>query len=122
MECLMQNQMHARFLSANQQLRDFLRRAEALAKKRGTVSQEELKTISRCLLNLSAEVGDASRSETLDTTLQAEIAEYVKNLKAFVSALEKIRSAMVARRVQTEAAKRRTDGLQSWIEPHPQTT
>jgi hypothetical protein len=101
MECLMENQMHARFLFANQELRDFRRRAEGLVKKRGTVTEEELKTISQCLLNLSPEVGDASRSETLDSNLQSEIAEYVRNLKAFLGALERVRSIMLTRRISS---------------------
>jgi hypothetical protein len=122
MECLMENQTHARFLSANQELRDFLRRAERLVKKRGTASEEELKTISQCLLNLSPEVGDASRSETLDTGLQSEIAEYVKNLKALLGALEKVRNVMLARHVELEASKPRRRGPQGWRNLHPQVT
>jgi len=61
----MEHQTHARFFSANQELRDFLRRAECLAHGIGTVTEEDLKTISLRLLNLAPEVGDASRSETL---------------------------------------------------------
>src|SRR5882762_2994385 len=111
---MMEKQTHGRFFSANQELRDFLRRAEGLVKKRGTVSEEELETISQCLLNLSPEVGDASRSETLDASLQREIEEYVKNLKAFLGALEKVRSLMLARREQLKAAKGQTGGLHGW--------
>ena len=118
----MENQTHERFFSANQELRDFLRRAEVLVKKRGTVSDEELETISQCLLNLSPGVGDASRSETLDTGLQGEIAEYVKNLKAFLGALEKVRSIKLARRAQLKAPKGQTVGLHGWIHVRPQTT
>jgi hypothetical protein len=118
----MENKTHERFFSATQQLRDFLRRAEVLVKKRGTVSDEELETILQCLLNLSPGVGDASRSEKLDTGLQREIAEYVKNLKAFLGALEKVRSIMLARRAQLKAAKGQTGGLHGWVHPRPQTT
>jgi hypothetical protein len=118
----MENQTHGRFFLANQELRDFLRRAEVLAKKRGTVSDEELETISQCLLNLSPGVGDAARGETLDSGLQGEIAEYVKNLKAFLGALEKVRSIMLARRAQLKAPKGQTAGLHGWIHVRPQTT
>ena len=118
----MENKTHERFFSANQELRDFLRRAEVLVKKRGIVSDEELETISQCLLNLSAGVGDASRSEKLDTGLQGEIAEYVKNLKAFLGALEKVRSIMLARRAQLKAAKGQTGALHGWGHVRPQTT
>lgn len=118
----MENQTHERFCSANQLLLDYLRRAEVLAKKRGTVSDEELETLSQCLLNLSPEVGDASRSEMLDSSLQREIAEYVKNLKAFLAALEKVRSIMLVRREQLKAAKGKTNGLHGWVHVRPQTT
>jgi len=118
----MENQTHGRFSLANQELRDFLRRAEVLVRKRGTVSDEELQTISQCLLNLSPGVGDASRSETLDTGLQGEIAEYVRNLKAFLGALEKVRSIKLARRAQLKAPNGQTSGLHGWIHVRPQST
>ena len=112
----MENQTHARFLSANQELRDFLRRAEGMANKAGTVSEEDLEKISLRLMNLGPEVGDASRSETLDAGLLSEVAEYVKNLKALQSALEKVRGVMLARRARLESKKRRPDGLQGWFD------
>ena len=112
----MENQTHARFLSANQELRDFLRRAEGMANKAGTVSEEDLEKISLRLMNLGPEVGDASRSETLDTGLLNEVAEYVKNLRALQSALEKVRGVIPARRARAKSDKRRTDGLQGWFD------
>jgi hypothetical protein len=118
----MENQTHERFFSANQELRNFLRRAQGLVKRREIVSEEELDTISQCHQNLSPEVGDASRSGTLDASLQGEIAEYVRNLRALQGALEKARSVMLARRMQLEAKKRRTDGPQGWVHVRPQTT
>jgi hypothetical protein len=110
MECRMENQTHARFLSANQKLRDFLRRAESLATKSGTMTERELKQFSLRQMAIAPEIGDASRGETLDTSLQQEIAEYVKNLRALQGALEKVRCVMQTRRVQLEAKKRRTEG------------
>jgi len=86
MDRWMKNQTHTRFLSANQKLRDFLRRAEGLATKSGTVTEKDLKQFSMRLMTLAPEIGDASRSETLDTSLQHEIAEYVKNLRALQGA------------------------------------
>jgi hypothetical protein len=99
----MEDQTHARFLSANRKLHDFLRRAESLANNSGTVTERDLKQFSLRLMTLGPEIGDASRSETLDTHLLQEIAEYVKNLSALQGALENVRSVMLARRVQAEA-------------------
>src|ERR1700704_3671833 len=122
MERWMKNQTHTRFLSANQKLRDFLRRAEGLATKSGTVTEKDLKQFSLRLMTLAPEIGDASRSETLDTSLQHEIAEYVKNLRALQGALEKVRCAMLARPVQLAAAKCHMDRLQGWVDLDPETT
>jgi chromosome segregation ATPase len=114
--------MHARFLSANEELRDFLRRVEHLTNGNGTVSEDDLQQISQRLLNLAPEIGDASRSETLDTGLELEIAEYVKNLRALQGALERVRSLMRARRAQLESAKGHKNGLQSWVNAYHETT
>jgi septal ring factor EnvC (AmiA/AmiB activator) len=122
MEFSMVNQTHARFLSANQELRDFLRRAEGLANKSGTVTERDLKNVSLPLMTLAPEIGDAARSETLDASLQQEIAEYVKNLRALQGALEKVRCVLLARRAQLKAANLHTDGLQRWADLHPQIT
>jgi hypothetical protein len=122
MEHWMKNQTHARFQSANQKLRDFLRRAEGLATKSGTVTERDLKQFSLRFITLAPEIGDASRSATLDTSLQQEIAEYVKNLRALQGALEKVRCVMLARQVQLGAAKGRMDRLQGWVDLDPQTT
>ncbi len=118
----MDNPVHARFLSANQELREFLRRAEGLANGTATVTEDDLARVSLRLANLAPEIGDASRSETLNADLQDEIGEYVKNLRSLQGALEKIRCVMLARRVQLEAAKRHIDGLQSWVSAYQQTT
>jgi len=118
----MKNQTHARFQSANQKLRDFLRRAEGLATKSGTVTERDLKQFSLRFITLAPEIGDASRSATLDTSLQQEIAEYVKNLRALQGALENVRCVMLARQVQLGAAKGRMDRLQGWVDLDPQTT
>src|SRR6267154_5239902 len=122
MDRWMKNQTHARFQSANQKLRDFLRRAEGLASKSGTVTERDLKQFSLRFITLAPEIGDASRSATLDTSLQQEIAEYVKNLRALQGALKKVRCVMLARQVQLGAAKGRMDRLQGWVDLDPQTT
>src|SRR5271165_3474339 len=88
LECPMKHQKHARFLSANQELRGFLRRAEGLANKAGKVTEEDLELISLRLTNVAPEIGDASRCETLDTALRSEVAEYVKNFKALQGVVE----------------------------------
>ena len=103
-ESLMEIQPHARFLSANQELRDFLRLAEGLASQPGAVFERQLKTISMRLVNAPPGVGDAARSETLDAGLRSEIAEYVKNLRALMNTLKRARGLAVARRVHLETA------------------
>jgi hypothetical protein len=105
----MEKQKHARFRSANQELRGFLRQAEGLAKKTGTVTAAELETISLSLTNVAPEIGDASRSETLDLTLQSEVGEYVKNLSALQTTVENVRSHVLARRVEWMLKVRFTD-------------
>src|ERR1700682_1193979 len=116
MEFPMENQTNARFLAANQELRDFLRQLVCLANGVGKVADEDVEKISLRLMNLGPEVGDASRSETLDTGLLNEVAEYVKNVRALQSALEKVRGVIPARRARAKSDKRRTDGLQGWFD------
>jgi hypothetical protein len=118
----MQNQLHARFLLANQTLRDFLRRAQGLPNERRAVTEEELKIISARLITLAPEVGDAARGETLDAGLQVDIAEYVKNLGALLSTLEKIRNVTQARRMHWETGKQHTDEPRIGVDLCPQTT
>ena len=113
---------HVRFLAANQELRVFLARVEAQANGTGTVTACYLQVLARRLQNTAPEVGDASRSETLDSGLQLELAEYVRNLRALQAGLERVRYVMFARRAQTEAARLRMDGLQGWVNAYRQTT
>jgi hypothetical protein len=122
MERMMDRHKHERFLSANQELRDFLGRVEHLVKGTGTVTDGDLKSLSQRLSNLAPEIGDASRSETLDADLRMEVAEYVKNLRALQTALEKVRCIMLSRKFQLESAKRHLHGLQGWVNAYSQTT
>src|ERR1700685_337812 len=122
MERLMDQHKHERFLCANQGLRDFLRRVENLVKGTGTITDGDLRVLSRRLSTLAPEVGDASRSETLDADLRNEVAEYVKNLRALQTALEKVRCIMLARKLQLEGARRHLHGLQGWVNAYSQTT
>lgn len=118
----MENQTQVHFRSANQVLRDFLRRVECLANGTITMSEDDLQKGAERLFNLAPEIGDASRSETLNAALQGEIKEYVRNFRALQGALEKVRCIMLARRALFEPAKRHIDGLQSWVDAHDQTT
>jgi hypothetical protein len=118
----MEDQMHARFLSANEELRDFLRRVEHLTNGTGAVSEDDLQNTAQRPLNIAPEIGDASRSETLNAGLQLEIAEHVKNLRALQGALERVGSLMRARRAQLESAKGHKNGLQSWVNACHETT
>ncbi len=100
--------------SANDELRDFLRQAEDLANETGMIREGDVSALSMRLSNCVPEVGDASRGETLDSGLRIEIAEYVKNLRALQSTLEKVHSVILIRKLQMEAAKRRLDKLPAW--------
>lgn len=81
---------HERFVAANCELRGFLQQTERLADGSGTMPEQDLEKVRARLLNLTAEVGDAARSETLDTDLRSEFAEYVDNLRALQTAIETI--------------------------------
>lgn len=122
MECVMDKHKHERFLAANKELRDFLCRVENLVKGTGTITDGDLKALSRRLSTLAPEVGDASRGETLDADLRDEVAEYVKNLRALQTALEKVHCIMLARKLQLEGAKRHLYGFQEWVHAYSQTT
>lgn len=117
----MERAKHKRFFAANQELRDFLRRAEGLASWSDTVSEDELKAIWLRLLELAPEVEDASGCATLDAELQEEIAAYVKNLRALQQAVETIRCVMLARHTELLAAKRHLHGLAGWAQAYQQT-
>ena|ERR1700687_1165654 len=118
----MDSSTHERFLSANDELRNFLQRVEGLATGTCLISEDDLQALSRRLANLAPEVGDAARSETLDAGSRNEVAEYVKNLRALQTALETVRCFMLARKIQLEAEHRRINGLQGWVNAYRQTT
>jgi hypothetical protein len=122
MERLMDQSNHERFLLANQGLREFLLRVENLATGNDTITDRDLRTLSERLSTLAPEVGDASRSETLDAGLRSEVAEYVKNLRALQIALEKVRCIMLARKYQLDSTKRHLHGMQAWVNAYNQTT
>ncbi len=103
---------HERFIAGNQELREILRRAEGVGSADGRVTEEDLTAIGVRLQNLTPEVGDASRSETLDVRSLGEVAEYVKNLRTLQQAIEKIRSAPADRRARSEPARRNGSSIQ----------
>lgn len=118
----MEPKKHERFLAANEELRDFLRRAEGLADGTTTISPGDLKSLSLRLSNLAPEVGDASQSETLDAGLRSEVAEYVNNLRALQISLEKVRCVMLTRKMQLENERSHLEGVQDWVSAYHQTT
>jgi hypothetical protein len=122
MQCLMEKQTHPRFLSANQELRSALQRLESVANGTETVTDKDLNNISVRLMTVAPQVGDASRSETLDGDLQYEVAEYVKNIGALQGAMKKVCCVRMATRVHIDAEKRSADGLPNWIDGHEQAT
>jgi hypothetical protein len=105
---------YERFAAANDELRGFLRRVDGLTNGTESVSDGDLRSVSQRIANLGPEVGDASRGATLDEPLQQEIAEYVRNLRALQSALERVRWVMLARKVQFE--KRHVEGVKDWVD------
>ena len=118
----MEHQKHERFAIANDELSGFLRRADGLATGAESITEGELQSLSERLSTLAPEVGDASRGEALDEGLQDEIAEYVKNFRAFQTALERVRYLMLARKMYLESAKRPLNGAQGWVNAVSQTT
>jgi hypothetical protein len=95
---------HERCVAGNKELRDILRRAEALVNRTGGATQEDLKAILARLLDRAPEIGDASHSETLDARLLEEVAEYVRNFNALQQVIVRIRSALTNRRAPSKAA------------------
>ena len=118
----MGNQKHERFIVANHELGELLRRVDGLARGTESITEGDLEYLSRRLSMLAPMVGDASRGETLDASLQNEIATYVKNLRALQVALEKVRCIMLARKAQMDIAKRHLHGVQAWVDAYNQTT
>jgi hypothetical protein len=121
MERVMKHPNHDGFAAANEELRGFLRRVDGLALGTESVSEGDLKSVSQRIANLDPHVGEAARGEVLDTRLQLEIAEYVRNLRALQMALEKVRCVMLARKVQLESAKRHVEGVKGLVEAYNHT-
>jgi uncharacterized protein YigA (DUF484 family) len=117
----MDYQRHERFAAANQELSQFLRRVDGLATGTESITERDLQALSQRISTLAPEVGDASRGAALDGEIQEEIAEYVTNLRALQSALEKVRCVMLARKLQLDGAKRHLNGLQKWVDAYSQT-
>jgi predicted nucleic acid-binding Zn-ribbon protein len=118
----MERQKHERFQSANQELRTFLIRVDGLVAGTCSITEKDLQSLSQRMSSVAPEVGDASRGETLDAGLQSEIAEYVKNLRALQTALEKIRCFMLAHKLEIESDRRHLEGLHGWVTAYHQTT
>jgi hypothetical protein len=116
-----QDLKHERFVAANEELRGFLRRVDGLANGTQSVSEGDLRSVSQRIANLAPEVGDASRGAALDEEVREEIAEYVRNLRALQTALEKVRCVMLARKVQIESAKRHVESVKGWVDAYTHT-
>jgi hypothetical protein len=110
-----------RFLSANRELRNFLERLDAMVHGTGEVGPGELRAIGRLLEIMSPEIGEASHAVSADAALQAQIQEYVGNLRALQASLERVRCVMFARLTQIDAARQHMDGLQGWANAYRQT-
>jgi hypothetical protein len=110
-----------RFLSANRELRNFLEQVDALARGTSDVGPGELRAIGRLLETMAPEIGEISPAVSLDAVLEAQIREYVGNLRALQAALEQVRCVMFARLTRIEAARQHMDGLQGWANAYRQT-
>src|SRR5258708_35926334 len=122
MERLMECLIHERFLSANQELIDFLHQVDGLTNGTSSITEKDLRSLSERISSLAPDVGDASRGETLDAGLQQEIAEYVKNLRPLQAALEKVNCFMLARKMQLKDEKRHLPSLQRLVKLYRHTT
>jgi len=109
------------FVSANEELRDFLGRVECLVGGTGMITERDLRILSQYLAQLAPEVGNAAHDETLDASVRNEITQYVNNLRALQPALEKVRCFMLARKMQLETSKRHLNGVQGWVNAYNQT-
>jgi hypothetical protein len=118
----MEHRKHERFALANEEMSQFLRKVDDLANGTDSNTERDLQSLWQRLSTLAPEVGDASRGEELDQSLQYEIATYVKNLLALQSALKKVPCIMMSRKVQQENAKRHLYDLQGWVNAYNQTT
>jgi hypothetical protein len=112
---------HERFLAGNEELRQLLRRANGVSNADGRATEADLLAIQARLQNLTPAIGDASRGETLDARLLGEVAEYINNLRALQTTIERIRNAPVDRRAPSENPKRQVESLESWLHEQLQT-
>ncbi len=110
-----------RFLSANRELRVFLERVEALVHGTGDIGADELRALGRLLEAVAPEIGKASRDGSTDAVVQAQIEEYIGNLRALQACLEQVRCVMFARLAHIDAARQHINGLQGWVNAYRQT-
>ncbi len=82
--------MHDRAVLANKELHNLVQRIQERAWGTSIVSREDFEAFLLRLLNMPAEVGDAARSEILDSNLQIEIGEYVTSLRVLMALSESI--------------------------------
>jgi hypothetical protein len=102
---MLEQHKHQRFLSANEELRGFMRQAESAANGTSLISWGDFQRLTHCLSLRTCSIGEASRMETLDSDLQGEIAEYVSNFGALQASLEKLRRVMLGRQVQLQLTR-----------------
>ena len=88
-----------RLSAANDELRSFLHRASGDANLMESLTEGDLRAVSSRLSTVPSAVGEAFRSATLNSDLQQEIAEYVHNLRALQTMLEKMHLLTLARKL-----------------------
>lgn len=112
---------HDRFLSANRELRNFLERVDALVHGTSDVGVDELRALGCLLEAMAPEMGEASLAVSVDTVLQAQIQEYIGNLRELQASLEQVRCVMFARLAQIDSARQHIDGFRGWVDAYRQT-
>jgi hypothetical protein len=110
-----------RFVSANRELRSFLRRVDELVHGTSDVDAAELRAVSCLLESMAPEIGETSSAAPIDSGLQTQVQEYISNLRTLQASLEQVRCVMFARLAQIDAARQHMNGLQSWTNAYRQT-
>ncbi len=67
------------------------------------------------LLSLAPEVEESLRREPVARNSEDEVAKYVANLRILRRTIEKIRCAMLARRMELDTARLHLDRLQGFV-------
>ena len=116
----MLNDARNRLISANHELRAFLKRVEGLVQGRGDIGADDLRALGAVLRSVAADIRGTQRGVS-DAELQALVREYAGSLQAAQTALEQVRCVMLSRRAKMEGERSRVSRLQGWAEAYRHT-